>query len=265
MSELRALQERFLRRATSFDASDEGDDRGWLRGAHGAEGLAIYARGHAARMTDTLRDAYPKVAALAGDGFDRLAARYFERHPPTSPTLRDVGDALPGFLAEDSATDALAARHPFAPALALLERARNDAFDASNDAPLEPAALAAVPPDAWPSLVVRASPWLRVIRLEWAAHRAWRALEDEVPLPSIAREPTHVVVWRRELRVRHAAVDARDASALLCVLRGATLAEVFAAYAGDGGPERAAASALEALLGWFADGHIASIAAAPMP
>ena len=90
------------------------------------ERLDVYANMYFFRILDALRADYPKVLAVIGDeAFHDLATGYLLAHPSRHPSLRFVGAALPGFVAEHR----LAKERPWLGELAALEWARVDVFE----------------------------------------------------------------------------------------------------------------------------------------
>jgi hypothetical protein len=64
-----------------------------------AKRMGIYAYAHSARLVESLADDFPGVAAILGENkFDRLAKRYFERHPSHYTSLLDTGRDFPLFM-----------------------------------------------------------------------------------------------------------------------------------------------------------------------
>lgn len=64
-----------------------------------ADRLSIYSRGYVARLRDHLRKRFPMLRSLTGDHvFDLFAVAYIRTHPPTSYSIFDYGNDLPGFL-----------------------------------------------------------------------------------------------------------------------------------------------------------------------
>jgi hypothetical protein len=248
--ELRALQRRFFAMITGARCEPLGAWLAFDDDTRARERAQIYRDAYAVRLLDCLREDFPNVAALVGDAFDALVAEYVARHRPSHPSLRHLGERMPGFASEH----ALALRWPWLGELAALEWARVEAFDVANVAPLGIAELARVASDgdALASHVFATAPSVRVLRLRHPVHRVWRALEDGARAPTIDAERTEIVVWRRQLAVCHRVVDADEAEALRRVLHGARFADVCEALAG-GSLDDAAARTLDAIMRWIAD------------
>jgi hypothetical protein len=252
--ELRELQRRFFSMVTEGDATLEGGALSeWLdfdAEARARERASIYRDAYRYRLVDSLRDDYPSVAALLGGDFEPIVAAYVARHPPTQSSLRHLGHRFAGFVAEHAS----AARFPWIGELAALEWARVEAFDTANEPLLTYADLAAIEALDLPAHVFRVASSARVSTFAHPVHRVWRALEDGTRPPSIGRERTDILVWRRELVVCHRVLDGSEASALRRIGSGAPFAEVCEVFATDAGIDSAAAHAAEAIARWIADG-----------
>src|SRR5207244_2774521 len=65
-----------------------------------AERVHVYAGMYFWRLVDALREDFPKLATVLGDGgFADLVRGYIRAHPSTAPSIRHLGRALPDFLA----------------------------------------------------------------------------------------------------------------------------------------------------------------------
>ena len=117
------------------------------------EQLNLYAGMYFFRIRDVLAELLP-ASLSAGGGkhhFHNLVTAYLEEHPSNHPSLRNVGERLPGFLA--SAGDP---ERPWLAELAALEWARHDLFDGPDAEPLTLERLRSLHPDAFGLLPLRA-------------------------------------------------------------------------------------------------------------
>lgn len=173
------------------------------------EQLDIYREQFFLRHVDALAEDYPGVRFFVGEErFHALALAYLAHHPPTSFTLRDLGDSFPRFLREtrrDETVDVATYEH--ACDMADVEWAFVEVFDAADAAPLAPAVLAQVPPEEWPGAKLVLLPSLRLLALACPVHRMREALlEGETPeIP--AAEPVRLALFREELQLRYAEID----------------------------------------------------------
>jgi hypothetical protein len=188
------------------------------------EQLDIYRQQFFLRHVDSLLEDFPGVNYFVGaEAFDRLAKAYLTKHPPTSCTLREVGQLLPAFLRSqaDLALCGLAAD------MAELEWAFVEVFDAQAPPPFDPSMLAGVPADALHRAVLRLNPTLRCLALTYPVHRVREAiLAGETPeAPPRENQPVNVVLFRDDLQLRYDEIE-DDLLALLVELgRGTRLGE----------------------------------------
>src|SRR5262245_559001 len=207
-----------------------------------AERVGIYADMYRWRLIEALREDYSRLATALGDsGFAALVGAYVAAHPSRHPSLRHLGAALAGFLAETGAAGHLVD-------LARLEWARMEAFDAPDATPLELGALRDLPPPQWAALRFRLVPGVSRLRSAWAVHEAW-----ETPTAEPRPHPTVLRVWRQGFRVYHAPIASDEDMALDVVARGGTFAEVCTAGP-DGDPEAMVTRAGSLLARWLEDG-----------
>jgi hypothetical protein len=168
------------------------------------ERLAIYNDGYFARLLECLRDDYPALAYVLGDGeFERVAHDYVARCPSRSPSLNAFGARLPAYLAMRSEAWA-----PFAVELARLEWALVEVVHAEMGSPLDAHALATLGPEDWPHVRLSASPALRLLDFTYPVNRfyqAFRAGDEPEPEPppasasSVAVHRSGLSVYRLEL------------------------------------------------------------------
>lgn len=110
------------------------------------ERLEIYNRQYWFRLLDCLYEDYLGLRAILGGArFMRLITAYLQRHPSTSPILRDLGQFLPDFIAEEP--QHTTPHHLLARDMASLEWAQIVAFDAASHRPLSFQRLRHQPPD----------------------------------------------------------------------------------------------------------------------
>lgn len=213
----------------------------WLSGR---ERVAIYADMYLARLIDALAEEYPRLAeALGGPRFARLATSYLERFPSRRPTIQDVGDRFPRFLRRELEAGRLT-RFPYVADLALLERVGSEIYlsapDGAEIEPIDAETLRSTPAEAWPELRFRVNPSLQVLRLGFQFPKGRKPERGKVAYR----------IYRRDLEVYEAPMEAPEARALSLVMRGRSFGEVCLAL----GDVQAAATALatwvdEGLLG----------------
>jgi hypothetical protein len=205
--------------------------------------LRAYAHAYWARIAGALAEDFPKLRALLGDAaFDDLVIPYLRAHPTRHPSLREAGLHLARFLDE--------AGRPAHGDLARLERARVEAFDGPDAAPLTAAELTELPPEEFPRLALRLVPSSALVELSTNADDVWDALEDGRPPPEPAAAPPRaVLVWRRGITVIHRTLEPDESAPLRRVLAGASFAEVCEVLAAH--TPTPVERALELLLRWL--------------
>jgi hypothetical protein len=172
-----------------------------------AERIGIYADMYLWRLTDALREDYPKLAALLGDErFLALAETYAREHPPDRADLGQFGRHLPAFLRRFPAPE----RADLAD-LAALEWERAEVFFGAPAEPITREALAALGTDAFADARPRLIPALRVLVLDHDAAALWRRLEEDEPAGAPIANATAVVVWREGFDVFHGRIELDEA------------------------------------------------------
>lgn len=219
------------------------------------ERVGIYADMVLWRQVNALREDFPKLVALLGDGpFFSLARAYVLEVPSRHHDLGRRGERLAAWLR--SRTDL---PRPDLADLAELEWARDDVFFEAPERPATPEAMARLSPESFAAARLRLVPALRLLDLGYDAPSLWRRLEDGKAPGEHLRRPTPVAVWRPEHQVFHAALPRPEAEALRRAAAGAPLSEVCAAFDGPG----AAGEAFAAIGSWLAEGWVAEVVEEP--
>ena len=149
MSDLSTLLDFQMRLRRAVLGGDPSEIVAAIRG-HGLDSTArtsIY-RNHAfTTLGNALKATFPVVCRLVGERFfDYTAHEYLREHPPHSRCLVEYGADFAGFIA------VLEPRHelPYLPDVARFEWALHSAAAIASAKPLQPKALATVPPEQAP-------------------------------------------------------------------------------------------------------------------
>jgi hypothetical protein len=220
--------------------------------------LDIYREQFWIRHVNCLREDFPVLLALVGDEkFEAIVRDYLAAHPPKKFQLRHLGEDLADFLA--TRDDELLAD------LARLEWAFIDAFDAPDAPPLDPAVVAAIPEDAWPSARLALHPSLQRMRLAFPTQKmrdAWWADKDRRPIERLPRAPSSVAVYRHAFLLYSEEMDPLAYDMLDRLARGESLGAAGDALAeATGRGEEIESKIGEWFTRWAALGWISEVSA----
>ncbi len=191
-----------------------------------ADRLRIYSNMYYSRLVEILCEDFPAVTAALGRDAETVFRDYLDRHPSTNQRLTPLGRHLPVYFLEDQAD--LASAH-FLAALANLEHTRELVFEGGRSTLLDPATLAAMPPNAWPRARLSFVAASALIRSEWPVNDYLEAVlsgsDASVPTPRIQR----ILVWRKDYRVRRLVVSPSQFAILQSLRDGRTLMDAIGA------------------------------------
>jgi hypothetical protein len=180
--------------------------------------LDVYRHHVLATLTAALESTYPVVCRLVDRRFFGYAAdAYVREHPPAGPCLFEYGEGFADFLAAFPPCRGL----PYLPDVARLEWSMNAALHAEDTAPIDPAELAAVPPDALPRLTLAIEPSVSLLASPWPVDRIWRANQEGADEPAVDLDAGGV---RLEIRRTDGAVGMRALDAATHGFRAALAA-----------------------------------------
>lgn len=192
-----------------------------------AQRLRIYREGYYIRLAEALATTFPALQALlGGDQFRFLVRDYVDAHPSRHFSVRRYGHRLAQWLKRTSPFS----YQPVLGEIAVWEWAMAHAFDAADADPVEVEALAAQPPDRWPSLRFEFHESLCSISTRWNSVAIWRALQGEEtpPAPSRNLSPERWAIWRRDLKILFDRIDAAESRALSVARRGLSFSDICA-------------------------------------
>jgi hypothetical protein len=134
--------------------------------------LAIYRHHVLTTLTAALKETYPVVRRLVGDGFFAYAADAFvRRHPPDAPCLFEYGAGFAEFLAAFPPCRDLV----YLPDVARLEWAMNAALHAEEAPAVDREALGEISAEAITAVTLRLDPSVTLLSSPWPVEGIWRA------------------------------------------------------------------------------------------
>lgn len=150
----------------------------------------VYRNNVAVSLTEALETAFPVIRKLVGEAnFKLLAGAFLRQHPPSSPLMMYYGADMPDFLAGFGPTSGTR----YLPDVARLELALRESYHAADAAPIDPARLQALPPEALMATTVSLAPSLRVIRSSWPIHAIWAFNMSGGPKPEAGGQDVAVL------------------------------------------------------------------------
>lgn len=217
--------------------------------------LRIYADAYRWRLVQVLAEDYPALrAALGQAAFSRLAQRYLAVRPSRHPSVRWLGAGFADWLRSIGQPSSRVA-------LARLEWAQGEVFDAADATACDIDVLLALSPLQWSAMRLRLVPALRLLAGIGNAPRRAHALIEGLAPPRWRRTPGYWLVWRHALDVHWRALPGDEAAALACVAAGGNFAEACAVI-GGADPALRAASLLKR---WIADGLVGCVEVDDVP
>ena len=202
-----------------------GDDP--LNPQHGTPGpqrMAVYAGGYLSRMQSALEEVFEATHHVLGErAFHEIAEGYARRFPSQDYNLSFAGRHLPEYLKTGKCAEEL----PFLSDLAHLEWRVCEAFHAFDQAPMNPAQLASIAPDAYDRLQLFFQPSVGVVESAWPILDIWQArkVPREAVNINLVDRPQRVLIYRRDVQVLCEPVTASQCVLLQGLLQGRTLGE----------------------------------------
>jgi hypothetical protein len=217
-----------------------------------ARHLEIYREQFWLRHTQSLLEDFPGIAGVLGQSaWERLVEEYLLAHPPTSFSLRDLGEKLPAFL--ESAE--FLPRRELVLDMARFEWAHIEVFDAPAVPPLTPEAVADLDEEALASARLVLSPALRLLGVSYPVpelrNRLLSAGDASAALALPEPSPARLVLYRRELSIVHCRLRRAPFALLDALARGVSLGNACEIACALGDQE--AASVEREVATWFTD------------
>ena len=186
-----------------------------------AQRLAVYRNNTFLGLAEALRDGYPVVNRLVGDGFfNGLARAYIAIHPPQSGCLLEYGDRFPDFVGEYPPAQGL----PYLPDVAKLEWLWQVVFHEADANGLDLSVLAAVPAERHGELRLQLHPTARLMASDYPVLRIWEVNQEGVAWDgciSLQEGGCQLLIFRPSLDVEVHALEAGE-HAFLAALSGSS-------------------------------------------
>ncbi len=179
----------------------------------------IYRNNVTVSLIEALRTGFPILTRLLGrTNMDGLCRRYLRAHPPASPLMMHYGRDLPDYLAQVPQLAHLG----YLPDVARLELALRRSYHAADAAPLDPARLAGLTPQALMAARVTLAPAVQLLRSDWPLYDIWRFnTRDGAPKP--AHVAQDVLITRPAFDPEPHALPAGGAAWIRALMRGRSL------------------------------------------
>ncbi|MCB9989680.1 MAG: putative DNA-binding domain-containing protein [Rhodospirillales bacterium] len=162
--------------------------------------MAVY-RGHVLDgLCDVIGNSFPLIARLTGDDFLKAAAfSYVKNNLPQKGNLNLYGATFPAFLEQYEPARCL----PYLPDIARMEWAKNEAYYARDDAPLDPASLQKIPQNELQHIHLHFRDSVRFIesRYPLITIRDFCSNDNsDDTILDIDTGPSHLMIFRPQLR-----------------------------------------------------------------
>ena len=169
------------------------------------ERLGIYRDMYYWRLIGILEEEFPTVQQLFGEElFSEVARAYVTQHPSRHYSLTRLGSKFPGYLAEEVGD---LPHRRFAAAVATVERAMEDVFDARQVEPIQFEDLQSIPIERWGDVRLQTIPALRLLRLDYPVNSFITAVRENRHMDIPATSPAFTAVYRHNYRVWRVDLD----------------------------------------------------------
>jgi hypothetical protein len=222
--------------------------------------FGVYQHAYGSRLVDAMRDDHELLHLYLGDEmFDEMGHAYVAARPSQHPNLRWFSQGLPEFLKSAEPY----CNYPVLCDLAGLEKALNDAFDATDGPVLGLNDMAGFAPEIWNDLKFRPHPSSCRIDASTNAAAVWLALKnDETPPDAVVLEiPCRLLIWRQDVTPMFRELTAEEAMMWDEAASGIPFGVLCSMLATYDDPDGAAARGAGYLHGWITAGLLTGASA----
>ncbi|MCK5360966.1 MAG: putative DNA-binding domain-containing protein [Gammaproteobacteria bacterium] len=222
MPELRQLQQSFMGYLLG-EASPVVEQIESSADTSAQQRLDIYATGYRLRLKEAIMSDYGRLHFYLGDeSFELLMDRYIDKYHSPHTSLRYYSEHIEALLAEHKPFSEV----PELVEIARIERAFNDSFDSANCNTMKIEQLAQIQPEDWPEVHLQFHSSLKVLPCEYNSFPIWKALSEEETPPTLVKENSSWIVWRKELVSRYRTLSDEEADALNMAMAGGSFGEI---------------------------------------
>lgn len=220
MSSLVSLQEALQRHLLEDDEAIASELVSPFKGSLD-ERLAVYANGYRWRLIDALQKEYALLHHYLGDdAFIELSDAYIDEYPSRFYSISEFTKLLPQFLSKYQP------HQSYLSELAQLISALSLSLEAVDAQFLSPEALAKIPIQNWPSLCFKYHPSVHYFSFQWNTFSLWKTLVQKTVFPTMTKENSYCIVWRKELQSYANSLVESEAVIIQAFQAGSCFAEV---------------------------------------
>lgn len=221
-------------------------------GVKPATRLAVYVDAYRLRGLEVLGEDYVALRQTLGNaGFEQLAGEYLAAHRSRHPSIRWLGKDFAKFLDRRGETGWMAD-------LARFCWAMGEAHDAANAEPVSAAALAELPPTAWPGLTLHFHASFKLLSSHFDVAATWQQTENQAgDCPNAPTRLPHPVTWAIWRQAGGQAAwcrtqDSDETAILQRAMHGESFAQLAECLQSRGlKPDQAALSLAASLRSWL--------------
>ncbi len=183
----------------------------------------VYRNNVVFSLLEAMQTAFPAIEKLLGATlFREISIDFIRQHPPSTPILMFYGAGFAEFL---QGLEPLAA-YPFLADIARLELLRRESYHAADAAAIQPAALAAIPPERLVALHFDFAPGMRLLTSDFPIVGIWEYnMAANAPKP--AQEPQTALISRPEFDPVLTSIPAQTGRFISLMQQGECLGAAF--------------------------------------